>query len=116
MEKRTSEQQSFVDRLVGVNEVAPVVELARQFVQILRERRPEELDGWMERAKNSPASELRRFAAGLKREEAAVRAALEQSWSNGQVEGQIHRLKLIKRQMYERGKLDLLKLRLQQAA
>ena len=115
-EKRTKEQQSFVDRLVGLNEVGPVVELARQFVQIIRERQPEELDGWIERAKNSAAPELRRFAAGLKRDEAAVRAALEEPWSNGPVEGQVHRLKLIKRQMYGRGKLDLLRARLQHAA
>jgi transposase len=115
-EKRTSEQQSFVDRLVGLSEVGPVVELARQFVQIIRERQPEELDDWIERAKNSAAPELRRFVAGLKRDEAAVRAALEEPWSNGPVEGQVHRLKLIKRQMYGRGKLDLLRARLQHAA
>ena len=115
-EKRTSEQQSFVDRLVRVDEVGPVVELAGQFVQIIRERQSEQLDGWIERAKNSAAPELRRFAAGLKRDDAAVRASLEVPWSNGQVEGQVHRLKLIKRQMYGRGKLDLLRTRLQHAA
>ncbi len=115
-EKRTNEQQSFIDRLVRLDEVGPVAELARQFVQIIRERQSEELDGWIERAKNSAAPELRRFAAGLKRDEAAVRAALEEPWSNGPVEGQIHRLKLIKRQMYGRGKLDLLRARLQHAA
>src|SRR5947209_11756311 len=113
-EKRTNEQQSFIDRLVRLDEVGPVAELARQFVQIIRERQSEELDGWIERAKNSAAPELRRFAAGLKRDEAAVRAALEEPWSNGPVEGQVHRLKLIKRQMYGRGKLDLLRVRLQQ--
>ena len=115
-EKRTSEQQGFVDRLVRLDEVGPVAELACQFVQIIRERQSEELDGWIERAKNSAAPELRRFAAGLKRDEAAVRAALEEPWSNGPVEGQVHRLKLIKRQMYGRGKLDLLRSRLQHAA
>ena len=115
-EKHTDAQQSFVDRLVGLNEVSPIAELARQFVRIIRERQPEELDGWIERAKNSAAPELRRFAAGLKRDEAAVRAALEEPWSNGPVEGQVHRLKLIKRQMYGRGKLDLLRSRLQHAA
>ena len=91
------------EKRTSVNEVGPVVELARQFVPIIRERQPEELDGWIERAKNSAAPELRRFAAGLKRDDAAVRAALEEPWSNGPVEGQVHRLKLIKRQMYGRG-------------
>jgi transposase len=115
-EKRTSAQQSFVDRLIRLGEVGPVAELARQFVQIIRKRQPEELDCWIERAEKTTAPELRRFAAGLKRDYAAVRAALEEPWSNGPVEGQVHRLKLIKRQMYGRGKLDLLRVRLQQAA
>jgi transposase len=115
-EKRTSAQQSFVDRLIRLGEVGAVAELARQFLQIVRERQPEELDPWIERAEKTTAPELRRFAAGLKRDYAAVQAALEEPWSNGPVEGQVHRLKLIKRQMYGRGKLDLLRVRLQQAA
>ncbi|MBZ5688206.1 MAG: transposase, partial [Acidobacteriia bacterium] len=48
----------------------------------------------------------------LQRDEAAVRAALKFSWSTGPVEGHIHRLKLIKRQMYGRANLDLLRIRL----
>jgi transposase len=116
VEKRTSAQQNFVDCLTRLEAVGPVAKLGRQFVQIVRERRAEELDLWVERAEKGAAPELRRFAAGLKRDHAAVRAALEEPWSNGPVEGQVHRLKLIKRQMYGRGKLDLLKLRLQQAA
>ncbi|MBZ5688960.1 MAG: transposase, partial [Acidobacteriia bacterium] len=53
-----------------------------------------------------------RFALELQRDEAAVRAALKFSWSTGPVEGHIHRLKLIKRQMYGRANLDLLRIRL----
>ncbi len=56
-------------------------------------------------------SELRGFAKGLQADKAAVRAALSLEWSNGQVEGQINRLKLIKRQMYGRAKFDLLRQR-----
>jgi len=111
-EKRTSAQQNFVDCLTRLGAVGLVAELGRQFVQIVRERRAEQLDRWIERAEKGAVPELRRFAAGLKRDYAAVRAALEEPWSNGPVEGQVHRLKLIKRQMYGRGKLDLLKLRL----
>jgi transposase len=59
---------------------------------------------------------MRGFAAGLRQDYAAVAAAMEQVWSNGPVEGQITRLKLIKRQMYGRAKLDLLKARLLHAA
>jgi transposase len=51
------------------------------------------------------------FATGLRQDYAAVRAAIETHWSNGQTEGQINRLKFIKRQMYGRAKFDLLRLR-----
>ena len=52
------------------------------------------------------------FASGIARDRAAVRAAITEPWSNGQTEGQITKLKLVKRQMYGRGKLDLLQARL----
>jgi len=51
------------------------------------------------------------FAAGLEQDGAAVRAALTTPWSNGQAEGQVTRLKLLKRQMYGRAGLDLLRYR-----
>jgi transposase len=59
---------------------------------------------------------LARFATHLCRDEAAVLAALQLPWSNGPVEGQVRRLKLIKRQMYGRAKFDLLRLRVLHAA
>jgi transposase len=68
---------------------------------------------WLERAQDS---ELRGFAFGIRRDQASVEAALSMPWSNGQTEGQVHRLKLLKRQMYGRAKLDLLKQRLLYAA
>ena len=52
------------------------------------------------------------FARGLRSDYAAVAAALRESWSNGQTEGQINRLKALKRQMYGRANIDLLKARL----
>ena len=55
---------------------------------------------------------LASFCKGLKADLAAVTAALTEPWSNGQTEGQITRLKLVKRQMYGRGRLDLLRARL----
>jgi hypothetical protein len=86
--------------------------LARGFARVVRERLPDELDRWMARASyQSAPKELQRFAKGLRADYAAVRAALIYPWSNGQVEGQINRLKLIKRQMYGRAKLDLLRKR-----
>ncbi len=59
----------------------------------------------------SEIMELKNFTEGLQQDQAAVQAALLLPWSNGQVEGQINRLKLIKRQMYGRANLDLLRLK-----
>jgi len=51
---------------------------------------------------------MRRFAIGLLADLQAIEAALKLPWSNGQTEGQVNRLKLLKREMYGRAKLDLL--------
>ena len=68
-----------------------------------------ELDTWIDRAKGSLVAS---FANGVIKDKAAVRAAISSSWSNGQTEGQITKLKLVKRQMYGRVQLDLLEARL----
>jgi hypothetical protein len=91
-------------------------QLTQAFAQLLRERAVERLDEWLREAEESPFPELHSFVAGIRRDEAAVRAALELPWSQGQVEGQITKLKLLKRQMYGRAKLDLLQQRLLHAA
>lgn len=70
------------------------------------------LDDWLEDCSKSAIAGLEQFAASLLQDYAAVRAALELPWSNGQTEGQVHRLKLLKRQMYGRARLDLLRLRI----
>jgi len=69
------------------------------------------LDGWLQAAEASVAREVRAFAAHLRRDLAAVEAALTHEWSSGQVEGQVTRIKLLKRAMYGRAKLDLLRKR-----
>ena len=66
----------------------------------------------MEQASRSEFGAIHRFASGLRRDEAAIAAAVSSSWSNGQVEGQVHRLKLIKRQMYGRASFQLLRRRI----
>ena len=73
----------------------------------------EALDPWIAEASGSLVSS---FATGVARDKAAVRAAIVEPWSNGQVEAQITKLKLVKRQMYGRAKLDLLQARLLGAA
>jgi transposase len=72
---------------------------------MIRRKALAELDPWIERAKTSLVAA---FANGITKDQAAVSAAISSGWSNGQAEGQICKLKLVKRQMYGRGKLDLL--------
>jgi transposase len=90
--------------------------LGREFVRMVRERDAQALARWLEEAEGCEAGELREFAAGIRRDQAAVEAALTYEWSSGQVEGQITRLKLIKRQMYGRANFDLLRARVLRAA
>jgi len=86
--------------------------LSREFGEMVRERKAQALDDWIARVSASEgAVELRRFAEGLGSDLAAVKAALSLPWSNGQTEGQVNRLKLIKRQMFGRARFDLLRQR-----
>ena len=89
-------------------EVAHIYDLARTFVDMVRQKKPEALDPWLETCAVSSVKALRTFAAGIRQDYEAVRSALELPWSNGQTEGQVTRLKFIKRQMYGRAKFDLL--------
>ncbi|MCB8884094.1 transposase [Acidisoma cellulosilytica] len=66
-----------------------------QFRGILRAKEPNRLDGWMNEAHRSGLYGLRRFALTLQNDIAAVRNAIRERWSNGQVEGQINRLKTL---------------------
>jgi transposase len=95
----------------GCPEIDQAAALARAFGALVRTRQVEGLDAWLEAAEDSGIRELRRFALGLRQDYAAVRAAFEHEWSQGQTEGQVTRLKLLKRQMYGRANFDLLRLR-----
>ena len=94
-------------------EITTLVRLARKFGRIIRKR---DVNAWPQWCMNAKNSLLANFAKYLCRDEAAVLAALQQPWSNGPVEGSIHRLKLIKRSMYGRAKFDLLRIRVVHAA
>ena len=87
--------------------------LVEGFQVIIRTKAAADLDGWIERARTSLIAPL---ARGVAKDVAAIQAAITEPWSNGQTEGQITRLKLLKRQMYGRAKLDLLEARLIGAA
>ena len=88
--------------------LAEAITLAEAFAGLVRARAPERLDPWLRRAQDGEVPALRRFAKGLSADYDAVRAAVTLPWSTGPVEGQINRLKALKRQMYGRAKLDLL--------
>jgi transposase len=92
-------------------EIQRATHLACDFATLLRTHDAEQLDAWLQAAHDSHIASLVRFAAGLQLDYAAVRAAFNLPWSNGQVEGHINRLKGIKRQLYGRAHFDLLRLR-----
>ena len=100
-----------------IETAVPVLAAARhlleRFQAMIRKRDPSGLDAWLDEALSGP---LASFARGLRDDQRAVRAALSLPWSNGQTEGHITRLKLVKRQIYGRAKLDLLRARLLGAA
>jgi transposase len=80
----------------------------QDFAGLVRRRQPASLDPWLARAATSALPPFRRFAAGLRADLAAVQAAVTLPWSQGPIEGQINRLKMLKRQMFGRACLDLL--------
>lgn len=108
----TSDDQAALDRVL---EASPAIlcayQLAQDFQKIVRQRASDAFEPWLQEVAGSGVPALQTFAAGLERDKAAVFAALTLPWSNGQTEGQVNRLKLIKRSMYGRANFDLLRLR-----
>ena len=109
------EEQQLVQLTAQQAELAEAVTLARDFVDLVRTRQPDRLDGWLARATSSAVEALQRFAHGLRDDYAAVKAGVTLPWSNGPVEGHINRLKMLKRHMFGRAHLDLLSRRFVQA-
>ncbi len=110
--QRAPEEQLWVEAVTAVHpQVAVVEQLAQQFRQVFKDRDPDAFKSWLVRGLESDIPELKSFVAGIQRDYEAVIAAVGQPWSNGQVEGQVHRLKLLKRQMYGRGGFLLLRRR-----
>jgi len=99
------------ERLCTIPEIATVAALVSAFQTMVCDKRPEMFKDWLAQCRKSQIKAFARFAGSLAQDGAAVRAALETSWSNGQTEGQVNRLKLLKRQMYGRANLDLLRRR-----
>lgn len=105
------QQAARTSMLAADSQMVTVDRLARQFVQLVETRRSKDLDQWLTDVAASDIKALTTFANDIRADLAAVRNVLRLSWSNGQTEGQINRLKFIKRQMYGRAKLDLLRRR-----
>lgn len=89
--------------------IATAQRLVEQFRQMVRTRERDGLDAWLVAAETSGTQELVSFASGVRRDYEAVAAGLSMSWSQGQTEGQVNRLKLLKRQSYGRANFDLLR-------
>jgi transposase len=88
--------------------VAAAIALTQDFAQLVRQRQPDALDPWLQRATTSTLEARQRLATGLHDDYAAVKAGVTLPWSHGPVEGHIHRLKMLKHQMVGRARLDLL--------
>lgn len=92
----------------GVPQLIEAREVVAAFQAMIRKKSLADLEPWLERARSSLVAA---FANGVAKDWAAVSAAISSPWSNGQTEGQITKLKLVKRQMYGRRKIDLLQAR-----
>jgi transposase len=115
--KRSAEAQTYLDQLCQMDAgIAQAHGLTQGFLTLVRERRGSDLEAWITAATDCGIDALARFARGLQEDPAAVTAGLTLAWSNGPVEGQITRLKLLKRQGYGRAGFALLRQRVLQAA
>ena len=93
-------------------ELAAFHRLAQSFGKLVRQREGHRLDEWMKQVASSTFRDIKRFVAGLQRDEEEVLAGLTLIHSNGQVEGFVNKLKLIKRQGYGRASFPLLRQRM----
>jgi transposase len=115
-EKRKPAEQARLDTVrAGSDELKTALDLADEFAELIRKRSRGTLSDWLVRGEACVNPELRRFAEGIRRDEAAVLAAVTQPWSNGPVEGHVNRLKTVKRQMYGRAGFILLRARVVRA-
>ena len=105
-------EQSYLEALLFDHpKLQEIYKLTQTFQTLISQKNPEALDAWLTEAEQCGIKKLQNFAWGLRQDYQAVKAALSSEWSNGQVEGQVNRLKSIKHQMYGRANFDLLRLR-----
>ena len=102
----------FVQHLIDLSPTIQQAQmLAVRFFSIVREHKGDDLTPWIEEVARSGLADFKSFAQGIQRDYSAVLAGITKPWSNGQTEGQVNRIKLIKRSMYGRANFDLLQAR-----
>lgn len=112
IEKRQAEDEQILEKLAnGQPKLQMTIALARDFAEMIRNQQADHLSDWMDQARKSGYRAWSNFADGLQQDETAVLGALSYSWSNGRTEGNVNRLKYLKRMMYGRAKDDLLRKR-----
>lgn len=110
---RTDGEREYLEKMCEISPRAMRLQkLGIEFQEIVKKRRGELFDAWIAKVRSSEIKELKSWANGLLMDENAVRNALSLEWSNGQTEGQVNRLKTIKRAMYGRANFDLLRARI----
>jgi transposase len=97
-------------------EISSGLKLVKEFQSLLVSKQADRFDQWRLSVEQSGLKELQSFSTGLMKDESAVRAAMTYDWSNGQVEGSVNRLEMIKRMMFGRAGFALLRLRVLRVA
>jgi transposase len=111
-EKLMTKQKQQLDQMCQASsDLFMAYHVSQDFVTLLKERQADTLHEWLKCAKASRIAELKSFANGIYRDYAAVYAACSRPESNGITEGHVNRLKFLKRQMFGRANLDLLRIK-----
>lgn len=108
MENLEAEEVALRQSLLNHSVLQQGCELVDEFQRMIHKRDRNKFADWLQACENSEIPEFMNLAAGMKKDPDAIKEALSSRWSNGQTEGQVNRLKLLKRQMYGRAKFDLL--------
>ena len=107
-------EENYASRFIGLMcENEPQLKMAQQmsldFYRILKTKNKQQISRWFTDVSESGPVELQRVATGMEADAAAICEAITSRWSNGVVEGHVNRLKMLKRQMYGRDGVGLLR-------
>jgi transposase len=109
--KLTEQERGEREQLVKLEPIKQGLDLVQGFRQFLAAKKEGGLDEWIKQAEAAPSNPFKDFINGIRRDYETVKKAFTSPWSNGQTEGQVNKIKYIKRQMFGRAKFDLLKAR-----